>query len=176
MQAEEMVDELKEMYHQQDCLAQEEDKAEKEWERMSCWIIDLLDQMVDVKGELWRLDQDLRNKREELEQLKVEASGLGSTGPVVTSSVSGFSKGAAAGTGAPKKKKGKQKPKRHLGLSSEEGQEYCKSYLAHLSYWHCLVLPTLVNKGNLVLALCACIYLTFNCGGKENFHCALWTL
>ena len=53
--------------------------------------------------------------------------------PVVTSSVSGSSKGASAEPGEPRKKtKGKQKPKRHPGLPSQEGQEYNKSYLAHL--------------------------------------------
>ena len=50
-----------------DCLAQEAEKAEKELEQMSNWVSDLLDQRADVKDELWRLDQDLKRKREELE-------------------------------------------------------------------------------------------------------------
>ena len=34
MQAEEMVEELKYLHHQWDCLSQQADKAEKEWERL----------------------------------------------------------------------------------------------------------------------------------------------
>ena len=41
MQAEEMVEEMKDLHHQQDHLAQEADKAEKEWERMWNWVHDL---------------------------------------------------------------------------------------------------------------------------------------
>ena len=68
---EEMVDEIRELFHHHkwNCLAQEAEKAEKEWEWMSNWVSDLLDQRADVKGELWRLEQDLNRKREELEQL-----------------------------------------------------------------------------------------------------------
>ena len=50
-------------------------------------------------------------------------------------SVSGGSQGASAGARAPKKKKAKQK--RHPGLILQERQECCKSYFAHLQYWHC---------------------------------------
>ena len=75
--------------------------------------------------------------KEELTQLKDRKKELGASGlslmPVVTSSVSGSSKGASAEPVAPKKKKkGKQKPKRHPGLPSLEGQGYFKSYVAHL--------------------------------------------
>ena len=84
MWAEEMVDEMKGLHHQHDPLVQETDKAEKEWERMSCWVSGLFDQRADVKEELWRLKQDLKSKREELEQLKVETSGIRNTQPVVT--------------------------------------------------------------------------------------------
>ena len=97
---------------------------------MSNWVSNLLDQRTDVRNELWRLEQDLKSKREELEQLMLEASGLSNAGPVVTFSVAGLSKGATAESRAPKKKKGKQKPKGHPGLPSEEGQGYYKSYLA----------------------------------------------
>ena len=75
-------------------------------------------------------------KKEELAQLEarkkeLEASDL--KDPIVIHSVSGLSQyGASAEPRAPKKKKGKQKPKRHPGLPSQEGQEYYKSYLAHL--------------------------------------------
>ena len=88
-----------------------------------------------VKKRSWH---SLRPGKKEL-----EASGLKS--PMVTPSVSGLSQGgASAEPRVPKKKKGKQKPKRHPGLPPQEGQEYYKSYLAHLQYWHCVVL-ILVN-------------------------------
>ena len=75
-----------------------------------------------VKKRSWH---SLRPGKKEL-----EASGL--KGPIAASSVSGLSQGgAAAETRAPKKKK-KNKPKGHPGLPSQEGQEYYKSYLAHL--------------------------------------------
>ena len=98
--------EMKDLYHQQDCLAQEDDKAEKEWERMCNWVHDL---RSVVKGELERLEQDLSSKEEELAQLEatkkdLEASSLHLT-PVVSSSVSELSKGASAGPSAHKKKK-----------------------------------------------------------------------
>ena len=91
----------------------------------------LLDQRVDVRCELERMEQDLKSKREELEQLRVEASHLRNTGTFITSSVSGLSKDASAVPSAPNKKK-KSKQKRYPGLSSEEGQEYYKSYSTHL--------------------------------------------
>ena len=118
------------------CLAQEAEDAEKERERMSNWVRDLMDQRHEIKAEIWRLEQDLNSKKEELAQLEarkkeLEASGL--KGPIAASSVSGLSQGgAAAETRAAKKKKGKQKPKRHPRLPSQEGQEYYKSYLAYL--------------------------------------------
>ena len=84
-----------------------------------------------MRDKLWRIEQDLKSKREELEQLKAEASGLRNTGPVVISSVSGLSKGASAGSSENKKMK-KSKQKRHPGLPLQEKQEYYKSYLAHL--------------------------------------------
>ena len=94
-----------------------------------------MDQRHEIKAEIWRMEQDLNSKKEELAQLEarkkeLEASGL--KGPIAASSVSGLSQGgAAAETRAPKKKK-KNKPKRHPGLPSQEGQEYYQSYLAHL--------------------------------------------
>ena len=96
------------------CLVQEAEDAEKERTLMSNWMCDLMDQRHEIKAEIWRLEQDLNSKKEELAQLEarkkeLEASGL--KGPVVTSSVSGWSQdGASAETRAPtKKKKNKQK-------------------------------------------------------------------
>ena len=83
---------------------------------------DLLDQTPAVRGKIWRMEQDLKQLKEEKERL--EASGQRS-GLVVPSSVSGLLKDALAETRAPKKKK--KSNKRHPGLSSEERQEYYKS-------------------------------------------------
>ena len=89
-----------------------------------------------MQKKIWKLEQDPNSKKEELAQLEarkkeLEASGL--KGPIVTSSVLGLSQdGASAEPRAPEKKKGKQKPKRHPDLPSQEGQGYYKSYLAHL--------------------------------------------
>ena len=138
----EAVAEIKRLHQKRICLAQEAEDAEKERERMSNWVHDLMDQRHEIKAEIWRLEQDLNSKNEELAQLEarkkeLEASGL--KGPIAASSVSGLSQGgAAAETRAPTKKK-KNKQKRHPGLLSQERQEfvshmyeYYKSYLWHL--------------------------------------------
>ena len=131
-QAEEMVEEMKKLHLQWDCLAQEADNAEKEWDRMCNWVHYL---RSDVKGELERLEQDLTSTKEELAHLMarkkdLEASGLSLT-PIVSSSAPWLSKGASAGPRTPKRK-GKNKWKRHPGLPMQEGQEYYNSYLTHL--------------------------------------------
>ena len=131
----EVVAEIKRLCQKPIHLAQEAEDAEKQRDRMCNWVLDLKDQKYDVQKEIWKLEQDLNGKKEELAQLEarkkeLEASGL--NGPIVTPSVSGLSQGvASAETRAPKKKK-KNKPKRHPGLPSQEGQEYYMSYLAHL--------------------------------------------
>ena len=131
----EVVAEIKRLCQKCIHLAQEAEDAEKQRDRMCNWVLDLKDQKYDVQKEIWKLEQDLNGKKEDLAQLEarkkeLEASGL--KGPIVTPSVSGLSQGgASAETRAPKKKK-KNKPKRHPGLPSQEGQEYYKSYLAHL--------------------------------------------
>ena len=135
MEVEELVAEIKKMHQKCIYLAQEAEDAEKQRDRMCNWVLDLKNQKYDVQKEIWKLEQDLNGKKKELPQLEarkeeLEASGL--KGPMITSSVSGLSQGgASAETRAPKKKK-KNKQKRHPGLSSEEGQEYYKSNLAHL--------------------------------------------
>ena len=131
----EVLAEIKRLCQKCICLAQEAEDAEKERERMSNWVHDLMDQRHEIKAEIWRLEQDMNSKKEELAQLKarkkeLEASGL--KGPIVQSSVSGLSQsGASAETRAPTKKR-KNKQKRHPGLPSQERQEYYKSYLGHL--------------------------------------------
>ena len=129
-QAEEVVEDMQDLCHQQDHLAQETGKAEKEWEKMCRQVQDL---RLVVKGKIEKLEQDLKSKNKELAQLEarkevLEASGL-SLAPEVSVSVPGMSKGASARPSVPKKKK---KQKRLSGLPSQEGQEYYKSYLVHL--------------------------------------------
>ena len=77
----------------------------------------LQDLRLVVRGEIEKLELDLKSKREGLAQLEarrkvLEASGLALRVPA---SVPGKSKGASAGPSAPKKKK-KNKQKRHPGL------------------------------------------------------------
>ena len=62
----------------------------KGWEKTCNWTHDLLVQRANVRDELWRMEQDLKSKREELEQLEAEDPGLRNIGPVVTFSVSGL--------------------------------------------------------------------------------------
>ena len=134
-EVEELVTEIKKMCKKCIHLAQDAEDAEKQRDRMCNWVLDLNDQKYDVQKEMWKLEQDVNGKKEELAQLdtrKIELEASGLKGPMVTSSVSGLSQGgASAETRAPKKKK-KNKQKRHPGLSSQEGQEYYKSYLAQL--------------------------------------------
>ena len=97
---------MKDLCHQWDCLAQEAEKAEKEWEKM-CRQVQYARSVV--RGELEKLEKDLKSKREELAQLEarkeaLETSGL-SLAPRVPASVPGMSKGASAGPRAPKKNK-----------------------------------------------------------------------
>ena len=89
---------------------------------MSNWVSDLLDQREYVKDELWRLEQDLKRKSQELAQLKLEASGLGNAGLVVPSSVSGLSKGASAGSRALKKRKRNKQKTSWSALKREAGE------------------------------------------------------
>ena len=115
-QAEEMLQDMKDLSHQRDHLAQEAGKAEKEWEKMCKQVWDL---RSVVRGELESLEQELQSKKDELAELA----------PGVSVRAQGMSMGASAEPSAPKKKK---KQKRHPGLPSQEGQEYYKSYLVHL--------------------------------------------
>ena len=86
-----------------------------------------------VRGEIEKLEQDLKNKKEELAQPEarkelLEASDL-SLASEVSVRVTGMSMGASAEPSAPKKKK---KQRRHPGLPLQEGQEYYKSCIVHL--------------------------------------------
>ena len=125
-----MLQDMKDLCHQWDHMAQEAGKAEKEWEKMCQQVQDL---RSVVRGELESLEQELQSKKEELAQLEARKEMLEASGfaPGVSVRAPGMSMGASAEPSAPKKKK-KKKQKRHPGLPSQEGQEYCKSYLVHL--------------------------------------------
>ena len=66
-QAEEMLQDMKDLCHQQYHLAKEADKAEKEWEKMCQQVQDL---RSVVRGELQSLQQELQSKKDELAQLE----------------------------------------------------------------------------------------------------------
>ena len=129
-QAEEMLQDMKDLCHQQDHLAQEAGKAEKEWEKMCQQVWNL---RSVVRRELESLEQELQSKKDEVAQLEARKEMLEASGfaPGVSIRAPGMSMGASAEPSAPKKKK-KKEQKRHPSLPSQEGQEYYKSYLAHL--------------------------------------------
>ena len=103
-QAEEMLQDMKDLCHQWDRLAQEAGKAEKEWEKMCQQVRDL---RSVVRGELESLEQELQSNKDELAQLEArkemfEASGFA---PGVSVRAPGMSMGASAEPSAPKKRK-----------------------------------------------------------------------
>ena len=118
-QAEEMLQDMKDLCHQWDCLAQEAGKAEKEWEKMCQQVWDL---RSVVRGELESLEQELQSKKDELAQLEARKEMLEASGfaPGVSVRAPGMSMGASAELSAPKKKK-KKNQKRCPGLPSQEG-------------------------------------------------------
>ena len=117
-QAEEMLQDMKDLCHQWDHLAQEAGRAEKEWEKMCQQVQDL---RSVVRGELESLEQKLQSKKDELAQLEARKEMLEASGfaPGVSVRAPGMSMGASAEPSAPKKKK-KKKQKRHPGLPSQE--------------------------------------------------------
>ena len=66
----EVLAEIKRLHQKCIYLAQEVEDAEKERERMSNQVHDLIDQRHEIKDEIWRLEQDLNSKKEELAQLE----------------------------------------------------------------------------------------------------------
>ena len=78
-----------------------------------------------VRGELEKMEQDLKSKRKELAQLEarkelLEASGL-SLAPRVPASVPGMSKGASAGPSAPKRQRKNKKKTPWPALTRKAG-------------------------------------------------------
>ena len=73
-QAEEMLQDMKDLCHQWDCLAQEAGKAEKEWEKMCQQVQDL---RSVVRGELESLEHELQSKKDKLAQLEAQKRNVG---------------------------------------------------------------------------------------------------
>ena len=128
-QVHEIEEQIRRFCERWDWLAKEPEQAEKEWEKVSNWVRDLLDQRVDLRVEIGSIELELEQLKEERDRMQREISGLGGAQQVAASSV-WKSQGASARPRAPKKKKAKQT--RHPGLPSQERQEYYKFYLANL--------------------------------------------
>ena len=76
----EVVAEIKRLHQKCISLAQEAEDAEKEREKnVLIGYVDLMDQRYDdAKAEIWRLEQDLNSKKEELAQLEARKERVGS--------------------------------------------------------------------------------------------------
>ena len=107
-QAEEMLQDMKDLCHQQDHLAQEAGKAKKEWEKMCQQVWDL---RSVVRGELESLEQELQSKKDELAQLEARKEMLEASGfaPGVSVRAPGMSMGASAEASATQKKRKRNK-------------------------------------------------------------------
>ena len=90
-------------------MTKEAEQAEKEWEKVSNWVRDLLDQRADLRVKIGRMELELEQLKEERDRMQWEASALDGDGQVAASSVSRGSQGASVEPRAPKKKKAKQK-------------------------------------------------------------------
>ena len=69
-------------------MAKEAEQAEKEQEKVSNWVRDLLDQRVDVRIEIGSMELELEQLKEERDRMQREIPGLGGTHQVAGSSVS----------------------------------------------------------------------------------------
>ena len=78
MEMEKVVAEIKGLHQKHIHLAQEAEDAEKQRKRMCNWVFDLKDQEYDVQNEIWKLEQDLNGKKEELTQLEARKKRVGS--------------------------------------------------------------------------------------------------
>ena len=158
-EVEELVAETKKICKKLFHLAQEVEDAEKQRDRMCNCVLDLKDQKYDVQREIWKLEQDLNGKKEELAQLEarkkeLEASGL--KGPIVTPSVLGLSQGGASTEPrAQKKNKGKQKPKETPWPSLTRGTGVLQVIFSTLIV---LALCGAYSSQHLVLVLCTCLH------------------
>ena len=104
-QVHEIEEQIRVFCEGQDQLAKEAEQADKEWEKVSNWVRDLLDQRVDLRVEIGSMELELEQLKEERDRMQREISGLGGAQQVAASSVSGKSQGASAGPRHPKRKR-----------------------------------------------------------------------
>ena len=64
-QVHEMEEQIRGSHELWDHLAQEAERAEKEREQISNWLRDLLDQIADLKTEIWKIEWELDQFKEE---------------------------------------------------------------------------------------------------------------
>ena len=86
-QAHEIEEQIRGFHERQDQLAKEAKQAEKEWEKVSNWVRDLLDQRVDLRVEIESMGLELEQLKEERDRMQREVSGLGGAHKVAGSSV-----------------------------------------------------------------------------------------
>ena len=51
-------------------MTKEAEQAEKEWEKVSNWVRDLLDQRADLRVEIGRMEPELEQLKEERERMQ----------------------------------------------------------------------------------------------------------
>ena len=90
-QIHEIKEQIRDFCERQDQLAKEAVQTDKEWEKVSNLVMDLLDQGAELRVEIGRMELELEQLKEENERMQWEVSGLGGTGQVADFSVSGGS-------------------------------------------------------------------------------------
>ena len=96
-QVHEIEEQIRGFCERWDRLAKEAEQAEKEQQKVSNWVRDLLDQRVDLRVEIGSMELELEQLKEERDRMQREISGLGGAQQVAASSVSEKSQGASAG-------------------------------------------------------------------------------
>ena len=86
-------------------MAKEAEQAEKEREKVSNWVRDLLDQRVDLRVEIGSMELELEQLKEERDRMQREVSGLSGAHHFAASSVSGSLRVLQLGQGHPKRKR-----------------------------------------------------------------------
>ena len=76
-QVHEFEEQIRGFHERTDWLAKEAEQAEKEWEKVSNWVRDLLDQRVDLRVEIGSMELELEQLKEERDRIQREVSGLG---------------------------------------------------------------------------------------------------
>ena len=69
-QVHEIEEQIRGFRERQDWLAMEAEQAEKEWEKVSNWVRDLLDQRVDLRVEIGSMELELDQLKEERDRMQ----------------------------------------------------------------------------------------------------------